>query len=140
MQLQKIKVDALKLSDIKNPSEQKIHGHEEIDTIICSAREYGFKSVFLDKKQWYSIRISSGLLPKLKYLAIYEVSPVSAIRWAGKIEKIEKYEGGPKYILYLSEIFQVGPVKADSQKFAPQGSRFTCFDILSTATKISEIF
>lgn len=125
---------------IEDDFEPKVIDHESIDTIICPARAGGFKDVFLDKKQWYSIRISENLIPKLKYLAMYEVAPISAIRWAGKVEKIEKYEGGPKYIVYLSEIFPVGPIQLDSQKYVPQGSRFTKYELLSTATKLSEIF
>lgn len=69
---------------------------------------------------------------------MYEVAPISAIRWAGKIEKIEKHQGGPKYIVHMSEIFEVGPIVMDSQKYVPQGSRFTKFELLKSAKKMSE--
>jgi len=118
----------------------KINSKEEIDTIVCPAKEDGFKATFLGEKQWYSIRISSSVIPRLKYLAIYEVSPVSAIRWAGKVLKVELFENGPKYRVYLSEIFKVGPIEKDSPKFVPQGSRYTKFDLLSKAKKLSDIF
>lgn len=118
--------------------ENELVSMDEADTIICPARPEGFRKVFLGEKKWHAIRISSWMIPKLKYLAMYEVAPISAIRWAGKIEKIEKHQGGPKYIVHMSEIFEVGPIVMDSQKYVPQGSRFTKFELLKSAKKMSE--
>jgi len=112
----------------------------EIDTIVSPAKEEGFKSVFLDEKAWWSVRISPNIISKLKYIAMYEVAPVSAIRWAGKIQSIKPYEDTGKYKIYCSEIFKVGPVKFDSQKYVPQSSRYTKFDLVLRAKKLSDIF
>ena len=112
----------------------------EIDTIVCPAREDGFKSAFLDEKAWWAVRISPNAISKLKYIAMYEVAPVSAIRWAGEIQSIKPYEDTGKYKIYCSEIFKVGPIKLDSQKYVPQASRYTKFSLVSKAKKLSDIF
>ncbi len=42
--------------------------------------------------------------------------------------------------IYCSEIFKVGPIKLDSQKYVPQASRYTKFDLILKAKKLSDIF
>lgn len=113
---------------------------EEIDTIVSPAREEGFKSAFLDQKAWWTVRISSNIINKLKYIAMYEVAPVSAIRWYGVISSIKPYEDTGRYKIYCSEIFKIGPIKLDNPKYTPQASRYTKFDLIRNANKISDIF
>jgi len=112
----------------------------EIDTIVCPAREDGFKTAFLEEKAWWAVRISPNVISKLKYIAMYEVAPVSAIRWAGKIQSIKLFEDTPKYKIYCSEIFKVGPIGMDNPKVVPQASRYTKFDLIARAKKLSDIF
>ena len=77
---------------------------------------------------------------KLKYIAMYEVAPISSIRWAGKIQSIKPFEDTPKYKIYCSEIFKVGPIELDTPKVVPQASRYTKFDLIAKAKKLSDIF
>lgn len=58
------------------------------DTIIVPAREMGFNTVFLGQNQWYDIRISQSRMRNLKYIAVYQVAPVSAITYYAKIKEI----------------------------------------------------
>jgi hypothetical protein len=51
----------------------------ESDTIIVPAREDGFKEVFIGLNQWYAIRIGAAMKDRIKYIAAYQVAPVSAI-------------------------------------------------------------
>ena len=71
---------------------------------------------------------------------MYEVAPVSAIRWAGKIQSIKPFEDTPKYKINCSEIFKVGPIEMDSQKVVPQASRYTKFELINKAKKLSDVF
>lgn len=112
----------------------------EIDTIVCPARAEGFKTAFLEEKAWWEVRISPNVISKLKYIAMYEVAPVSAIRWAGKIQPIQPFEETQKYKIYCSEIFKVGPIGMDNPKVVPQASRYTKFDLIVKAKKLSDIF
>ena len=42
--------------------------------------------------------------------------------------------------IYCSEIFKVGPIELDSQKYVPQVPRYTKFDLVLKAKKLSEVF
>jgi hypothetical protein len=41
----------------------------ECDTIIVPAQKGGFETVFRGENAWYPIRISGGMIPKIKFIA-----------------------------------------------------------------------
>lgn len=112
---------------------------DDIDTMVAPAREEGFKRVFLGQKEWYAVKIASSVIPKLKYLAMYEVSPVKAIRWVGKIESIQPYEDTGKYKIILSEISKIDPIKLGNPKYAPYGPRYTTYELLQKAKDLGDL-
>lgn len=122
--------------------EDEICYSDELDTIIVPAREDGFNEVFLGEDCWYSIRINSNMISKIKYIAAYQVSPISAITHIAKVESIERYENTKKYILYFSEpASEIGPINlGKNKKKAPQSSRYTTFNKLKDAITIDDIF
>ena len=42
---------------------------DQRDTVVVPAQEEGFQDVFLGENCWYAIRISGGMLPRIKYVA-----------------------------------------------------------------------
>ena len=112
---------------------------DDIDTMVAPAKEEGFKRVFLGQKEWYAVRIASSVIPRLKYLAMYEVAPIKAIRWVGKIESIQPFEDTGKYKIFLSEINEIEPIKLGNPKYAPYGPRYTTYE-LYRKQKIWEIY
>jgi hypothetical protein len=73
----------------------------EFDTIIGPATGDGRIRAFENKNAWWAVRIAEDNTPKLKYVCLYEASPISAIRSYAKITKIEPYEDTPgKYIIH----------------------------------------
>jgi hypothetical protein len=112
---------------------------DDIDTMVAPAKEEGFKRVFLGQKEWYAVRIASSVIPRLKYLAMYEVSPVSAIRWVGKIESIQPYEDTGKYRIYLSEINKIEPIKLGNPQYTPYGPRYTTYELLQKAKDLGDL-
>jgi len=67
----------------------------EPDTIIVPAQKEGFDKVFLGENAWHAIRISGGMIPKIKYVAAYQTQPVSAITHIAPVRNIVPYgEGG----------------------------------------------
>ncbi len=117
---------------------------KEVDTIVCPAREEGFKHAFLGNDAWWAIRISPTIIPQLKYIAMYEVKPVSAIQWIGKIKDngILPYKNTGKYIVQVEEKRKIEPINLDKDKkgVAPQSSRYTTYEKLLTAKKISDLW
>lgn len=111
------------------------------DTVIVPAQKEGFESVFLGQNCWYAIRISGGMLQKIKYIAGYQTSPVSAITHYAPIYRIEPYGEEGKYKLIFSEKAQpIGPIPfADAPKGTMQGPRYTSFSSLQSAKKLADL-
>jgi hypothetical protein len=83
----------------------------EIDTIIVPAREDGFQEVFLGENRWYEIRVHGSMRPQIKYIAVYQVAPVSAITYIAPVKSIEPWETSGKYVVNFSEpAKKIGPI------------------------------
>ena len=111
------------------------------DTVIVPAKIDGFKKTFLGDDCWHAIRISRGMLDKIKYIAAYQSQPVSAITHYARVNSIEPYGESGKYKVVFSEKAQpLQPIPFDK---APGGSiqspRYTTFEKLKTAKKLSDV-
>jgi predicted DNA binding CopG/RHH family protein len=116
---------------------------QELNTIVVPANEEGFKEVFLGKDQWYAIRISSSMIERIKYIAGYQTTPISAITHYAEVSKIVKYKDTGKYIVYFKEpAKKIGPIKLTTGKSgtAPQAPRYTTYEKLIKAKKLEDIF
>jgi hypothetical protein len=111
------------------------------DTIIVPAQRDGFEKVFLGENAWYAIRIAGGMLDKIKYIAVYQSQPVSAITHYAPVDRIELYGESGKYKLIFSEKAQsIGPIPfSDATPGSMQGPRYTTFEKLKQAVKISDL-
>lgn len=111
------------------------------DTIIVPAQKEGFERVFLGENAWFAIRIAGGMLDKIKYIAAYQSQPVSAITHYAAVDRIEPYGEDGKYKLIFSEQAQpIEPIPfGDAAPGAMQGPRYTTFEKLKQAKKLSEL-
>lgn len=114
----------------------------EFDTVVCPAHEEGFKNAYINNNAWWAIRLSQEAREKLKYLAIYQKSPLSQISHYAEIDKIEPYKDTGKYILYLKNKRTIKPVKLGTAKKgdAPQAPRYTTLKHLLTAKTITDLW
>ncbi len=114
----------------------------ELDTIVVPAREDGFRAVFLGEDAWYAIRINSSMIPKIKYIAAYEVAPVSAITHLATVRSIEQYRDTNKYIVHFAGKAQkikrvpLGKVKGK----APQSPRYSSKARIDKAASLDTVF
>jgi hypothetical protein len=114
---------------------------DELDTIVVPAREEGFKEVFIGERCWHQIRISAAMLNKIKYIAAYQVVPISAITYVAEVERIEKYRDSNKYILYFKGAAkQIKKVTLQTQSKAPQSPRYTSYNKLMEATTLDDLW
>ena len=127
-----------KTSISEPPSPTPWHGP---DTIIVPAQREGFERVFLGEDSWYAIRLSGGMIGKIKYIAAYQTQPVSAITHYAPVDRIEPYGEGGKYRLIFSEKAQpIGPIPyGDAPLGAMQGPRYASFDKLKAAKKLTDL-
>ncbi len=123
---------------------KKVLNVSEFDTIVCPANKQGFKDVFLGEDRWYAIRMSPSIIPQIRYVAMYETAPVSAIRWIGIIKEIKPYKDTAKYEIILIDKKQIKPIKLTPEEtkkgYAPQGPRYSKMDLIKKAKKMSDIF
>ena len=119
---------------------QKSHSTKS-DTIVVPAKEDGFKEVFLGEDCWYAIRISGGMLDKLKYIAAYQSQPISAITHYASVSHIVPYGEGGKYKVVFSEkAKKIGPIPyGDAPSGAMQAPRYTNFTKLQKAKKLTDV-
>ena len=115
----------------------------EIDTLVCPAREEGFNAVFLNERRWFAVRINPKRIPKIKYLAMYEKSPVAAIRYIGKVREIKPYKNTGKYEIILDgEPSKIKPIKLTKNELhlVPQAPRYTIKTLIDKANTLADIF
>ena len=115
----------------------------EIDTVVVPAKEDGFRSVFLGEKRWHAIRIGAVLRPKLKYIAIYQVAPVSAITYIASIQSIEPWEKTGRLVVNFAEApKQIGPIPLvnNGRVHAPQNLRYTNCQKLTNAKNLDDLW
>lgn len=116
---------------------------DELDTIIVPAREEGFNEEFLKNNCWFAIRIAGAMLDKIKYIAAYQVAPVSGITYVAEVESIKKYNDTNKYIVYFKvgttqKINKIGLGKKKGQ--APQAPRYSSYKTMMTAKTLDDLW
>lgn len=114
----------------------------EIDTIVVPAREDGFNEVFIDEKCWYAIRLNSSMIPKIKYIAAYQVAPISAITHIAEVKSIEQWNDTNKYILHFTESAEkIKKVPLGKSKGkAPQSPRYSSRSRIINAETLDSVF
>jgi hypothetical protein len=115
----------------------------EIDTIVVPARSEGFQEVFLSENCWYAIRIHSSMIPKIRYIAVYQVAPVSAMTHVTEVAAIEPWKDTQKYCVnFKGPAQKIGPISLVSggRVTAPQNIRYTSFARLQKAKSLDDVF
>jgi hypothetical protein len=84
---------------------------ESFDTVVVPAQEEGFNKVFVGENRWFAIRIGAKQMPKLKYIAAYQVAPIGAVTHVAEIQSIKPFENTGKYVLtFKNPAEKVGPI------------------------------
>jgi hypothetical protein len=116
---------------------------EEIDTVVVPAREDGFQEVFREKNCWYAVRIHGAVRSQIKYIAVYQVAPISAITYFAPVKSIEPWKDSGKVVLHFAEpASPIGPIPLvkDGHVRALQNLRYTTHERLLKAKNLDEVF
>jgi hypothetical protein len=115
---------------------------DERDTVVVPALEDSFQETFIGENCWYAIRISGGMLPRIKYIAAYRGDPISAITHYAPVERIEPYGDGGKCRLVFSEAAkEISPIPfGNAVAGTMQGPRYTSLVKLLAASSVAELF
>lgn len=116
--------------------------NDGFDTVVVPAREEGFNSVFLGENAWYAIRINARHIPRLKYIAGYQVAPVSAITHVAEIASIVPYNNTGKYkIIFKEPAKQIQPIpRSDASTVSMQSARYALHEKLMAAKTLDEVW
>lgn len=111
------------------------------DTIIISAREDSFYSVFLEHWCWYPLRIGSEKLHLLHWIAVYQTAPISAITHFARIDQIVDYlnTGRYKIVFHEPEKFETPIALGDNRGSPFQGQRYTTIERLKNAKVVEDL-
>jgi hypothetical protein len=114
---------------------------DEPDTIIVPAQQEGFQATFIGENAWHAIRISGGMIPKIKYIAAYQTQPISAITHLAPVARIEPYGDAGKYRVVFSEpAKEIGPIPlGKTPSGAMQGPRYTMLTKLKMAKTVADL-
>ena len=115
---------------------------DELDTIVVPAREDGFNEEFLKNDRWFAIRISAAMIDKIKYIAAYQVTPISGITYIAEVYRIEKYKDTNKYIVLFKPgtVKKIDKVSLGKKKVAPQAPRYLSYKAISTANTLDDLW
>jgi hypothetical protein len=115
----------------------------DIDTIVVPAHEDGFNEVFIGENRWYQIRIHSSMLSSIRYIACYQVAPISAITHIAPVKSIQQWRDTNKFVLnFEMPATAIGPIKLvpRGKVKAPQGPRYTSKERLVSAKTMEDAF
>jgi hypothetical protein len=98
------------------------HRRDLCDTLVVPAQKEGFERVFLGENCWWAIRMRESRIEQIKWIAAYQVAPVSSITHIAKVKSIEPYKDTGKYIVHFEGAAQeIKPVPLGNSSKSPQG-------------------
>ena len=84
---------------------------DEIDTVVVPAKKGGFQQVFLGERRWYAIRIHPLRRSQIKFIAGYQVAPISAITHIAAVSSIEPWKDTGKCVVnFKARAREIGPI------------------------------
>ena len=119
------------------------------DMIVVAAHKEGFNKVFMEDNSWHAVRIAGGRLEQIKYVAVYQTHPISAITHYAPVESIELFGDTGKYRLVFSESAIELPepiqvIEPNQRRASPfQMSRYTSlakFEAAQKSGRVEDLF
>ena len=123
--------------------QEELISQDDIDTVVVPAREDGFQDVFLKENRWYAVRIHGTMRPQIKYIAVYQVAPQSAITYVAPVSSIEPWDDTKKFVVNFAEPARIiGPIPLlrHGKVKAPQNLRYTNYERLLQAKSLDDIW
>ena len=113
----------------------------ESDTVIVAASSESFSQIFIGERSWYPIRLDVRRLHSLKWIAVYQTRPISAITFLARIVRIEKYLETGRYRLALDGLERLGfPISfVDLKTKSMQGQRYSRVAKILQAKSIDDL-
>ena len=99
--------------------------------------------VFLGENRWYAIRMHSTMREQIRFIALYQVAPISAITHVAEVASIEPWQDTSKYVVAFSApAKEIGPItlpKVGRVK-GLQNLRYTTLTRLEAAKTLDDLW
>ncbi len=115
----------------------------EVDTVVVPAREEGFREVFLGEHRWWAVRIHGTMRPQIKYIASYQVAPISAITHIASVKSIDPWKDTDKVVVNFAEPareIKPIPLVKDGRVKPLYSLRYTTREKLEAAKTLDDIW
>ena len=115
----------------------------DIDCVVVPARADGMEETFLGEDRWYQVRMSATMRPQVKYIAAYQVAPISAITHFAPVRSIETWKDSGKVVLNFAEpAVEIGPIPIvrGGRVTALQNLRYTSMSRLLVAETLEDVW
>jgi len=115
---------------------------EELDTIVVPSHPKGFEEVFLGQSRWPNLKIDCSRLVSVKFIAVYQTKPISAITHYAEIASFSRLEKAGRFdITFSGKPQKLVPVKFTAADVcAVQGPRYTNLNLVLEATNLTSAF
>lgn len=133
----------LPIQPLNDNTQSRILDVGEFDTIVVPARSETFQETFLGENRWYQILIHGTMRRQIKHIAVYQVSPISAITHVAPVSSIEPWKDTGKFVVNFSEpAEEIEPIKlvAKGRVKAPQSIRYTTLERLQSAKTLDDVW
>jgi hypothetical protein len=102
------------------------------------------EQLLLKEHRWYPVKIGGAMQPQLRYMAVYESAPTSAIRYLAPIDAIEAWQDSDKLVVCVRDpIEKIGPVEFVRGGRVPYGvtaPRYTNCHRLKSAKTLEDVW
>jgi hypothetical protein len=93
--------------------------------------------------QKHAVRIHGTMRQQIKYIAVYQVAPQSAITYVAPVRSIEPWDDTKKFVINLAEpARKIGPIPLlkHGKVKAPQNLRYTNYERLVHAQSLDDLW
>ena len=136
---EEIKINGAEKKENKIKRDERIRRRKQANCIIVPSQKENFEKLFLGEHQWYAIRMREARISQIKYIAGYQVSPISAVTHLAEVDKIVPYKDSGKYLVkFKGPAVKIDEIKSGDTKI--QGPCYVDKDALLQSKSISEAF
>jgi hypothetical protein len=113
-----------------------------LDTIVVPAHPKGFGDVFVKERRWPNVKIDRRRIDNVKYIAVYQTGPVSAITHYAEIASFKPLKQTGRFDVFLKDgPIEVGPIRyTPADVCAVQGPRYTKLTLVLSASHLARAF
>ncbi len=116
---------------------------DDIDTVVVPAGEDTFQTIWLKENRWRSIKMDPNMRPRIKYIAVYQKAPHSAITSVAKVHSIKPWpdQPGKVVVIFAEPAREIGPIPlVKKSKKQLRGPHYTNYERLLHAQSLNDIW